>query len=208
MSSRRTLVRVAAPLAGLLAAGLLTYTASTAAFTATTTSPGNVFDAGQLSLTNNTGPGGTYAVTGTARFTAVNIRPGQALQRCITVRSDGGAAGGLRFRAENVTGTGLQNRLRIRVQRVVLPTGTGPGTTIPATCTGYPTTGNLTIHNVFLPALPTTYAAGTNTVALPSGVTSNVAYRIRWTFVSTGSNASDNLLQGTTAAADLVWELR
>ena len=208
MSSRRRLLRAAAPIVGLALAGLLTYTASSAAFTGSTVSPGNTWEAGELSLTNSTGPGGTYAVTGTARFTAANIRPGQAQQRCLTVRSDGATAGGLRFRAENVSGTGLQNRLRIRVQRVVLPTGTGPGTTIPANCAGYPTLGNLTIHNVFLPALPTTYAAGTNTVALPSGATSNVAYRIRWTFVSTGTNAGDNLLQGSSAAADLVWELQ
>jgi hypothetical protein len=187
---------------------LLVWHASSAAFTATTRAPGNAWTAGLVSLTNSTGPGGTYAVVGTARFTAVDIKPGQAQQRCLTVRGDGGFAGGMRFRVQNVTGTGLQNRLRLRVQRVVLPTGTGPGTTIPATCAGYPTAGNLTIHNAFLPTLPTTYAAATSTVLLPGGVTSNVAYRIRWTFVSTGSTAGDNALQGTTAAADLVWELR
>jgi hypothetical protein len=206
--TRRRAVRAAAPVAGLLVAGLLTYSASTAAFTASTTSPGNSWEAGQVTLTNSTGPGNSYLATGQARFSLTGIVPGQQQQRCITVRSDGGFAGGLRFHTANVGGTGLQNRLRIRVQRAVLPTGTGAGTTIPAGCAGYPAGSSTTIHNAFLPNLPTSYASATNTVALPAGVTSNVAYRIRWTFVSTGSSAGDNPFQGTSAQADLVWELQ
>jgi hypothetical protein len=206
--SRRRATRLAAPVAGLLIAGLLTYSASTAAFTSTTISPGNAWEAGQVTLTNSTGPGNSYLVNGQARFTVSGIVPGQQQQRCITVRSDGGIAGGLRFHVANVGGTGLQSRLRIRVQRAVLPNGTGPGTTIPAGCAGYPAGSSTTIHNVFLPALPASYAAATDTVALAAATTSSVAYRIRWTFVSTGSSAGDNAYQGTSAQADFVWELQ
>jgi hypothetical protein len=193
---------------GLLLAGVLVWSASSAAFTATTTTGTNNWTAGTVGLTNNRGPGGSYVVNGTASFVVNNIRPGQNQQRCITVRSDGGVAGNLKFFVTGVSGTGLQNRLQMRVQRVVLPTGTGAGTTIPANCAGYPGAGNLTIHNVFLPALPTSWAAAAPSVALPAGVTSNTAYRIRWTFVSTGTNAGDNALQGSTAAATFNWELQ
>lgn len=205
--SRRVL-RTSAPLVGILLAGLLVWSASSAAFTGSTSAGTNNWTAGVVGLTNNSGPGGTYVVNGAATFTATNLRPGQNQQRCITVRSNGGVAGGLKFYVRGVTGTGLQNRLQMRVQRVALPTGTGAGTTIPVTCAGYPGAGNVTVHNVFLPTLPTSWAAAPSSIALPAGVTSNTAYRIRWTFVSTGTNAGDNLLQGTTAGADFVWELQ
>jgi hypothetical protein len=96
----------------------------------------------------------------------------------------------------------------MRVQRVALPTGTGAGTTIPVNCAGYPAAGNVTIHNVFLTALPTSWAGATPSIAVPAGVTSNTAYRIRWTFVSTGTNAGDNALQASTAGATFNWELQ
>jgi predicted ribosomally synthesized peptide with SipW-like signal peptide len=205
---RRRLLRAAAPLAGLLAAALLVWQGSTAAFTQATTAPGNAFSSGTVVLTNNTGPGGTFLQTGNARFNVAGIKPGQQQQQCVSVRSTGSLGGSLRFFTQGVTGTGLQNRLRIRVQRVALPTGTGAGTSIPANCAGYPGAGNVTLHNVFLPTLPTTYAAGNATRTLTGGVVENTAYRIRWTFVSTGTNAGDNLLQGSTAGATFVWQVQ
>jgi hypothetical protein len=204
----RRVVRAGTPLVGLLLAGVLVWSASSAAFTATTTAGPNSLTAGVVSLTNNRGPAGSYVVNGTAPFVVVNTKPGRNQQQCITVRSNGGIAGGLKFYVSGVTGTGLQNRLQMRVQRVALPPGTGAGTTIPANCAGYPAAGNVTIHNTFLPALPTSWTAAPSSLALPAGVTSNTAYRIRWTFVSTGTNAGDNLLQGSTAAATFNWELQ
>jgi hypothetical protein len=202
------MLRTAVPLAGVLAASLLTYVASEAAFTASTTTPGNNWAAGQVVLTNNTGPGNSHVVNGSARFTATNIYPGDQLQRCISVRSDGGFAGSLKTYVANVGGTGLQNRIRLRIQRAPLPSGTGPGTSIPANCAGFPAGTQTTVYNNFLTALPTSYAGATDTYAVAAGATGNAVYRIRWQFVSTGSSAGDNVYQGTNATADLVWELQ
>ena len=52
-TNRRRTVRAVAPVAGLLAAGLLVWQGSYAAFSATTVDTGNAWATGQLNLTNN-----------------------------------------------------------------------------------------------------------------------------------------------------------
>lgn len=204
----RRSVRVIAPLTGILLAGALVWQGSSAAFQATTTSPGDAWNAGSVTLNSNTGPADSFVVSGGARFVATGITPGQQQQRCVTVRSMGSVPGSVKWFATNVAGTGLETQLRVRVQRVVLPTGTGPGTSIPPNCAGFPGAGIVTIFNQFLPTAPGSFAAATNPWVVAGGVTENAVYRIRWTFVSTGSNAGDNALQGSTASADFQWEMQ
>jgi len=197
-----------APLTGLVLVGLLVWQGSSAAFQAATTAPGDAWSAGSMTLNSNTGPADSFVVSGGARFVAANVKPGQLQQRCVTVRSLGTLPGSVKWFASNVGGTGLEARLRVRVQRVILPTGTGPGTSVPTNCAGFPGAGVVTLFNGFLPNAPASFAAASNPWAVAGGVTSNAVYRIRWTFVSTGSNAGDNVFQGTTAAADFQWEMQ
>ena len=204
----RRAARVIAPAVGLVAAGLLVWQGSSAAFQATTTSPGDAWTAGSITLNSNTGPANSFVASGNARFVVTGIVPGQQQQRCVTVRSLGTLPGSVKWYATGVTGTGLQSQLRIRVQRALLPDGTGAGTSVPAGCAGFPAAGVTTVFNDFLPAAPGSYAAASGPWAVPGGVTSNAVYRIRWTFVSTGTNAGDNLLQGTSATASFNWDMQ
>ena len=210
--SQRRALRAGAPLLGLLAAGLLVWQGSTAAFTASTTSPANAWNAGTVALTSNTGAAGAFVVNGTARFSVANIKPGQTGQACVTVRSTGTVPGNGRFYVQGVTGTiapALAPQIQLTVDVGTLPNGTGAGATIPSSCAGAPALTNV-LTNVALTALPTSYAASTNswTLAGGTGVTENRVYRITWTFATTGTNAGDNLLQGRSAGADFVWEVQ
>ena len=80
-TTRRRAVRAVAPVAGLLAAGLLVWQGSYAAFTATTTNQQDSWAAGKLILKNN-GMGGNprrlQAMTATPIINATNIVPGAA----------------------------------------------------------------------------------------------------------------------------------
>jgi hypothetical protein len=210
--ARRRFARASAPLVGLLLAGMLVWQGSNAAFTATTTSPNNAWNAGTVTLTSNTGAAGAFVQTGNAVFSVANIKPGSTGFACVTVRSTGSVPGVGRFYVQNVTGTiapALAPQIRLTVDVGALPNGTGPGTNVPASCTGAPVLSNV-ISNVALTSLPTTYAAATSswTLAGGTGVTENRVYRITWTFDTTGTNAGDNLLQGRSAGADFVWEVQ
>jgi hypothetical protein len=195
---------------GLLLAGMLVWQGSNAAFTASTTSPNNAWNAGTVTLTSNTGAAGAFVQTGNAVFSVSNIKPGSTGTACVTVRSTGSVPGNGRFYVQNVTGTivpALAPQIKLTVDVGALPNGTGAGTAIPASCAGLPAVSNV-VSNVALTALPTAYAAATNswTLAGGTGVTENRVYRITWVFDTTGTNAGDNLLQGRSAGADFVWE--
>ncbi|MGH8890849.1 MAG: hypothetical protein ACRDV3_13965, partial [Acidothermaceae bacterium] len=51
---------------------------------------------------------------------------------------------------------------------------------------------------------------GSFAVATPFAINAGdkVAYQLSWTFVSTGTTAGDNLLQGKSATAGFTWELQ
>jgi len=50
-------------------------------------------------------------------------------------------------------------------------------------------------------------ASATGPVAVATA-TQRVAYRIAWTFVSTGTNPGDNALMGKTVSASFTWEMQ
>ena len=88
-----------APIAGLLAAGLLVWQGSTAAFTAQTTNTSDAWATGNLNLTNDGGTGGTYGASTSALFNETLIKPGSIGAKCINVRSTGDLPGALRLSA-------------------------------------------------------------------------------------------------------------
>lgn len=198
---RRRAFRAAAPAAGLLAAGLLVWQGSTAAFTSTTNTAANNWTAGQVVLANNSNGSATFSQTGAAAFTVANLKPNDGGFRCITVRSTSSVAANARFYVSGLSGA-LAPGLTLTVQTAALPTGTGA---VPAAdCTGAP--GALTtVYSGALSAAPVSWAAtgSANQWAIAGTPTENQLYKISWSFPST---ASDNTYQGTTATAVFNWE--
>jgi hypothetical protein len=200
---RRRAVRTIAPLAGLLAVGVLAWQSSYAAFSATTDNGTESWTTGQMTLTNN---GGTavYAGSTTAVFNDTNLKPGSTSTKCITVKSTTSFAGSLRFYrsalVDSAPSLGAQIQLTIDAAPVAAD--------VLANCAGFPAAGLTSITaGTALTALPTTYAGAVPSVAVAAG-TQLVAYRIAYTFATTGTNAGDNALQGKTVTAAFTWELQ
>jgi len=215
-TNRRRALRAVAPVAGLLAAGLLVWQGSYAAFSATTTNQADSWEAGTLTLTNNGGTG-TFAATTGALITAQNIKPGDTQTRCLTVDSTGTSGGDLAMYRGAVTntdgltangGVGLSDRLGVTVRAAVL----GAGETVVANCQAGAVAGSVdfpgtstVVANALLDGLPTAYGPAAKTT-ITAG--QRVAYQISWTFVSGGTTALDNPYQGAKSVADLVWEIQ
>ena len=200
---RRRARRAAAPVAGLLVAGLLVWQGSYAAFSATTADNTNAWSSGSLVLTNNGGTS-TYAATTTATFNEVQLKPGSTGTKCITVKSGGTAAGSLKMYesalADSSPSLGAQIQLTIDAAPVATDVLVG--------CAGFPASGLTNVAtSVPLTTLPTTYVAAAGPVAVAGG-TVLTAYRIAWTFASTGSTAGDNALQSKTVTAGFTWEIQ
>ncbi len=211
-TARRRSVRVVAPVAGLLAAGLLVWQGSYAAFSATTNNTADAWSTGNLQLTNS---GGAAVFTGStsALFAGTtvgqpenNLKIGATGTKCITVQSTGSLAGGLKLYRGLITGS---NNAAIAPQ-IGLTIDAAPiavAANVLSTCAGFPVAGSTNLGtNVALSTYPSTYAAAT-VLGLAAG-TQRVAYRITWTLNTTGTNAGDNLLQGSTSQADLNWEIQ
>jgi hypothetical protein len=200
---RRRALRAAAPVAGLLAAGLLVWQGSYAAFSATTADNTNAWTSGSLVLTNN-GGGATYSGTTTATFNEVALKPGSVGSKCITVKSTGTAAGALKMYesalADSAPSLGAQ--IQLTVDAAVVPGD------ITSNCTGFPVSGLTSVStSTPLTTFPTTYVAAAGPVAVAAG-TVLTAYRVSWTFATTGTTAGDNALQSKTVTAGFTWEIQ
>lgn len=203
-STRRRILRTVAPVAGLLAAGLLVWQGSYAAFSATTTSPSNNWAAGTVSLLNSSN---NYAqASGTATWSsATGLKPGSTDTKCITVKSGGSLAGVVKLYVQNVSQT---NALGDNLLFTIKAATTGiTATNVSAACSGFPGASTTL-----------TGAGGTALSALPAGGYSNgysswtttgvapeyAAYQISWTV----NSAAPSTVQGGTAAADFAWEVQ
>jgi len=200
---RRRVVRATAPAAGLLAAGLLVWQGSYAAFSATTVDTGNAWSTGNLVLTNNGGTG-PYAAATSATFGGTNLRPGSTNTTCLTVKSTDNAAGNLAMYesalADSTPSLGAQIKLTVTAAPVA--------TDVLADCTGFPTSGTITTIATAQPlsTFANTYGTG---VAVPVAAgTVLEAYKVVWTFATTGTDSGDSALMGTTVTAGFTWELQ
>jgi hypothetical protein len=201
---RRRVVRATAPAAGLLAAGLLVWQGSYAAFSATTVDTANAWSSGSLVLTNNGGTA-TYSGATTATFGGTNLKPTSTGTTCLTVKSAGNSAGNLAMYesalVDSSPSLGAQIQLTITAATVT--------TDVLANCTGFPTTGTITTVDTAaaLSSFPTTFA-GATTVPVAAGASILTAYKVVWTFATTGTNAGDSALMGKTVTAGFTWELQ
>jgi hypothetical protein len=205
---RRRVLRAVAPVAGLLAVGLLVWQGSYAAFSATTQNNTDAWTSGSLSLTNNGGiaGAGAYVGTTTATFGGAALKPGSTGSQCLTVKSTGTAAGSLKLYENSLADSGPSLGAQIQVTIDAAPVGAAVD--VLTNCAAFPAVGLVNVAtNVPLTLLPTTYGTAVGPVAVALG-TQNVAYRVNWTFVSAGTTALDNALQSKTVTAGFTWEIQ
>lgn len=176
------LLVVTVALAILIASGI-TYRATSAAFTASTSTGTNTFTAGSVALTNSS--------SASALFTVGGLVPGNTGERCVTVDYTGDVNAGIKLYG-SATGS-LGTHLNLVVQEST--------TAATPDCTGF-TAGTTIITGVMNTVLGTynNYATGAGTWAV-TGAQSR-SYRVTYTLPSGASNAA----QGTSVNMTLTWE--
>jgi hypothetical protein len=172
---------------------------SNAAFTATTTSPGNSWTAGTVALENNA-IDGTFRNVGQTTFSVTDIKPGDSDEACITVRSQGTVPGNGRFFVSNVTGTPGPGLGDLTTQ-IDLTVEAGTGSAVD--CSDF-TSASTVLSSVPLSSAPASYAAAANSWALAGTAGETRTYRVSYTFDSAAGNA----YQGSSAGATFNWEVQ
>lgn len=184
------------PVALLASAGLVLH-ASAGAFSATTSNPVDTWATGQVVLTDD--DGGNSPTTGTAMFTATNLKPGSTGQKCITVQSTSTLPANMRLYTQaSSTTNGLATHIDLTIEE-----GTGGSTSSFATCTGFTAASTFytgTLAN--LTASQTSFATGIGSTALTGTPTEARRYR----FTYTVNAATPNTAQSGTAQTTIVWE--
>ena len=199
---RRRVVRATAPAFGLLAAGLLVWQGSYAAFSATTVDTNNAWATANLNLTNNGGTG-TYSAATSATFGGNNLKPGDSGTTCLTVKSVGTSAGTLAMYESALADSSpsLGAQIKLTVTQAVTATD------VLANCATFPASGVTTVvSNQPLSTFPTTFATAVGTTPIATGTVLE-AYKVVWTFVSAGT-PTDSLVMGKTVTAGFTWEVQ
>jgi len=200
-TTRKRAIRAVAPVAGLLAAGLLVWQGSYAAFSATTVNQDDTWATGELTLENNGGDGAWGFNTTVPLFDEADIAPGDSGTGCITVRRGETQGGDLRFFATNLSdssGGDLGDQIELTVTQLSTPSS------IPADCSGF-SGGTTVLSGVALSALPADFAGSAATNILVADGGDPVVYKFDWTF-QPGSN--DNALQAQNVVVDFNWEMQ
>jgi hypothetical protein len=166
---------------GVLTSGSLVYGASYSAFSSTAVNPPNQWSAGTVALTEDSGAGVLFNLTG--------VRPPTTGSKCITVTYNGNVAAQVKVYASSTSG-GLLPYLYLTVEQ-----GTGGSY---ASCTGFSGTtlwGPNTANNL----TATTWATGLGTWS-PNGSGQTRTYRFSWSLVD------DEKAESTTANLTFAWE--
>lgn len=199
----------------MIAAGGMVWQASQAAFSATTTNPGNAWSTGSVTITNGHSASAVFNVTavepdttsstlnppGTGAFTASSAGAGGSA--CIKVTYTGTTQADIRMYA-TLTNTGADGGLG-QYLLFDVDTGTNPaGGTDPGCATYTSSTyryGSATNTNAYLNGMPTGYVGG---LAGWTGATQNTTrwYRLSWLMPANVPTAS----QGEQVQASFVWE--
>lgn len=186
---RSRVVLAAAVPVGFLLSGALVWQASYAAFTASTTNPGNNWQAGTVVLRDDDG--------NAALFNATGLTPGSSGARCITVQYDGNVAADVRMYA-TVGATDLAPHLDLVIERSATPAD--------VTCSGWSPAAALPDFSGTaseLVADHSTYADGMTGWTPAGGAPgAKVTYRVQYTLDA----AAPNDAQGDSAQLSFVWE--
>ena len=178
-------LRIGAALVAVLMVSFLALRVSAAAFSDTTTNPGNDFAAGDVVLVDNDG--------GVAMFSASNMKPGDTVTGCIEVTYQGSLDAEVHLYAALNSGT-LADYLDLDIVR-----GDGTCAALGTTTTVWSngTDGDL---GVFLGSA-TDYASGVDNWA-PTGGAPDDTVPYEFTITLQDNNAA----QGLTANVDFTWE--
>jgi predicted ribosomally synthesized peptide with SipW-like signal peptide len=187
--TRKVVGLSAAPIA-VLAAGLLVWQGSMAAFSDTTTTPGNSWTAGTVALTADN--------EGQATFTAGKIVPNERGEKTIVVTSTADVPGEVRLYAQNfTTGKNLAEHIDVTIVRAA--DGAQAQSEVSTTLAAFGTQKTGYASSIAEWDVEGTGAASPETVT----------YTISWVFDTTDlSQAEVNALQGGSAQVDFVWELQ
>jgi hypothetical protein len=199
-TTRRRAIRAVAPVAGLLAAGLLVWQGSYAAFSATTSNGANNWAAGSVSLTDDDGGSALFSATQPTPTGASALKPGDTRTNCIKVTNNGTLAGPVKLYVQGYTQTlGLGDNLTVTVEQ-----GTGTAATAFGNCTGFTNTATL-VNAQTLTAFAGANTSFTNGVGGASLAVGGVTY---YRFTTTVNAAAPNSVQGGTAQATFQWEIQ
>lgn len=195
-SAKTTKVIAAAttPIA-VLAAGAMVWQASNAAFTGQTRNSGNEWSTGQVALTDDD--------TGSARFTATNMLPGDTQTKCIKVTANATVDGLVKGYAVNpvLPQKDLADHLFITIRA-------GDGGTF-TDCTGF-VAQEITVNRMPLTqmAMANSFASGMGGWNVAPGANTRT-YEITWEFDTTSMTQNEiDQTQGDRAGIDVQWELQ
>lgn len=186
--------------AGMLVASLVVVQASSAAFTGTTTKTDNTWEAGTVSLTNDSPSVSTL-------FTETALKPGSTGTKCLHVTYTGSLASNVRLHAAIVTGTGnstgLESDMTVTISRLLGDHATS-GACDPSYASGTPTSVFAGNFNTFATTHTSFAAVGTAGGDTWTGATTGEAYtyRIIWELPSNAPNTA----QGKRAKVNFTWE--
>jgi predicted ribosomally synthesized peptide with SipW-like signal peptide len=140
-------------LASALIIGLVAGGATWSAFNATTTTSGNTYSTGTVSITDND--------AGVAMFNVASMRPGVPVSACIKVTYTGSLTAGVKLYGATTGGTGLQAYLQMVVTRGTMSSGAFPNcTSFTPDPTDYTGLGAGIISSGLLSVFPATQATG------------------------------------------------
>ncbi|MFN8052558.1 MAG: hypothetical protein U0Q22_14020 [Acidimicrobiales bacterium] len=181
---------VALPMAmSMLGVSAIVWSSSSAAFSATTSNPGNSWSTGTVGLSDD--------AASAAMFSVPSLLPGDTGSKCIKLTYTGSQNAVVKLYNLGATGATLQPYIDL-----VITEGTG-GTF--GSCTGFSSTS--TIYTGALDAFvtgKTNYASGVGSATQMNTSATTRTYKIDWTF----NAAAPNTLQGQSATVTFAWEAR
>lgn len=177
----------------LVFAALLIGLGTWAAFSSTTSNPGNSFAAGTVVLTDNDG--------GSAMFNLTGLKPGDTDSKCIKVDYSGSLPAGVKLYGTNSGALGQY--LDLKVTRGTISSGAfADCTNFTADATDYNGDGAGVIYDSDLASYPATYAAG---ITDPTASWTNPEQHA---YMFTVTQQDNNAAQGQSATATFTWEAR
>lgn len=180
--SRATKMNLTAAVMALLLVSVAVLRLSSAAFTGTTSNPGNNWAAGTVTLTDND--------AGAALFSATGLAPGDTGNNCINVTYAGSIDTSAVKLYAAVTAGGLESYVDLVVER---------GAEV-LDCSLF--VSSESVYTGTLNAMGTSFATGHGTWAPTGGSNATVTYKFTWTL----NSGTPDSAQGTNAQADFIWE--
>jgi hypothetical protein len=205
---RRTRITIGAVTAGMVASAAVSFASSYAAFSSTTTNPGDGWSAGTVVLSDDDSAAMfTTSVPGTGQISGANLKPTGSVVNCIKVSYTGALPATVKMYASSVSGvngtgaTGILAYLHVKIEEGTVGTFGACGA-FAATSTIWDTSTHGGVGSDLLSVFPTTYATGPSSGLATWSNGSSRVYRFTFTLDSTTPDTS----QTATATATFNWQ--